>query len=146
MLACIDCSIVASTLWTISQGEVGKIHIYLPVKVVYGSVVRRCSGTVPRPYPTGCSERLSTARRSRTGNPWAVMMVVNMVMLVIRERILRCEFWAVDVSRTLDSPDIPRLRSTLNICVCVCCTFKYGRNALEQGAKGIVDLTSSDRG
>ena len=87
MLACIDCSIVASTLWTISQGTVGNTHIYLPMKIVYGSVVRRCSRTVPRPYPASCRERLSTARRSRTGNPWAVMMVVNMVMLVIRERI-----------------------------------------------------------
>ena len=73
------------------------------------------------------------------------MMVVNMVMLVIRERILRCEFWTVDVSRTVDGPDIPRLRSTLNICICVCCAFKYGGNALEQGAKGIVGLTSTDR-
>lgn len=136
---------MARTLWTVSQGGVGKIHIYLPVKVVYGSVVRGCCGTVPRPYPASCSESLSTTRWSRTGNPWAVMMVVNMVMLVIRERILRCEFWAVDVSRTLDGPDIPRLRSTLNIGIWVCCAFKYGGNALEQGAKGIVGLTSTDR-
>ena len=145
MLACIDCSIVARTLWTISQGEVGQIHIYIPVKVVYGSVVRRCSRTVPWPYPACCSEGLSAARRSRTGNPWAVMMMVNMVMLVVRERILRCEFWAVDVGGTLDGPDIPRLRSTLNICICVCCAFKYGGNALKQGAKGIVGLTSTHR-
>lgn len=71
------------------------------------------------------------------------MMVVNVVMLVARKWILRCKFWAVDMSWMLYSPDVPRLRSTLGICIC--CTFKYGGNALEQGREGIIGLASTHR-
>ena len=73
------------------------------------------------------------------------MMVVNVVMLVVRERILRRKFWAVDMSWILDGPNVPRLRSTLGICICVCCAFEYGGNALEKGREGIIGLTSTHR-
>ena len=73
------------------------------------------------------------------------MMMVNMVMLVVRKWILGRKFWAVHVSWMLDGPDTPRLWTTLDIYICVCCAFEYGRNALEQGREGIVGLTSTYR-
>ena len=58
-------------------------------------------------------------------------MMVDVVMLVVREGILRPKFGAVDMSRMLYGPDIPRLRPTLGICICICCAFEYGGNTLE---------------
>ena len=84
------------------------------MEIIYGSVVRRCIRTILRPDPACCSEGVATARRSGTENPW-IMMMVNVVMLVVRKGILRCEFWAVHVSWMLDGPNIPPLRSTLNV-------------------------------
>lgn len=71
------------------------------------------------------------------------MMMVNVMMLVIGKWILRCKFWSVNMRWMLYSPDVPRLRSTLGISICICSAFKYGGNALEQGRQGIIDLTST---
>ncbi len=57
------------------------------------------------------------------------MMMVDVVMLVVREGILRRKFGAVDMSRMLYGPDIPCLRPTLGICICS--AFEYGGNTLE---------------
>lgn len=73
------------------------------------------------------------------------MMMVNVVMLVVRKGVLRCEFWAVNMSWMLYGPDVPRLRSALGICICVCSAFKYGGNALKEGREGIIGLTSTHR-
>ena len=71
------------------------------------------------------------------------MVMMDVVMLMVRKRILRCKFWAVEVSWMLGGTDVPPLRSTLH--VCICCAFKYGGKALEQGREGIVGLTSIHR-
>ena len=69
------------------------------------------------------------------------MMVMDVVMLMVRKWILRCKARAVSVRGMLYGPDVPRLRSTVGVCVCG--AFKYIGNALKEGPKGIIDLSST---